>query len=297
MAMNKVCVTELGYVGIGVRSLSAWGAYARDILGLEWLEEDGKVMLRMDYWHHRVLIHPGDEDDLLYAGFRVAGPEEFRMMQHQLSECGVAFQVASPAEADERYVLELLRLKDPAGTQLEIFHGPRVDRHKPFWPARPMHGKFRTGAGGMGHIIVRDKGVEESYRFYSQALGMRGSAEVRFNVGAKTLQPVFMHCNERDHALAFGSGVQKTRIHHVMLEVDNIDDVGLAYDLARLHKVPILMAPGRHANDHTYSFYMQTPSGWFCEYGYGTTAPNEQSEYNVVGDIWGHELVLPSLMG
>jgi 2,3-dihydroxybiphenyl 1,2-dioxygenase len=295
--MTNTGVTELGYIGIGTRDLDAWRFYANEVLGMEWVEERGEVKLRMDYWHHRILVHPGEEDDVLFAGFRVGGPEEFRAMQQHLQECGVPFKVASPADAESRAVLELLRLTDPAGLPLEIFHGPRVDRHKPYRPGRGMHGKFVTGLGGLGHMIIRDAGVEDSYRFYSKVLGMRGSIEVRYEAGGKRFEPVFMHSCERDHTVGFGAGPLPKRIHHLMVEVDNIDDVGLAYDLARRHEVPILMAPGRHANDNTFSFYMRTPSGWFCEYGFGGTPPVHQSEYNVVGDIFGHEMVAKSYTG
>src|SRR5262245_50900372 len=247
--MSEPKITELGYLGIGVRDVAAWRFYANEILGMEWVENGDATALRMDYWHHRILVEPGEDDDVLFVGFRVAGPEEFRAMQQHLKECGVAFKVASAAEAEKRCVLELLRFADPAGLPLEIFHGPLVDRHKPYRPGRGMHGKFLTGASGLGHVIVRDAGVEESYRFYSKVLGFRGSVEVRFSMAGQRREPIFMHCaSERDHTLAFGAGPLPKRIHHLMVEVDNIDDVGLAYDLARQNKVPILFEPGRHAN-------------------------------------------------
>jgi 2,3-dihydroxybiphenyl 1,2-dioxygenase len=292
--MTNTGVTELGYLGIGIRDVQAWRFYANEILGVEWVEDSGEVSLRMDYWHHRILIQPGEEDDVLFAGFRVAGPEEFYEIQQHLEECDVPFQVASPADAEKRSVLELLRLSDPAGLPLEIFHGPLVDRHKPYRAGRGMHGKFVTGLGGLGHIVMRDAGLQESYRFYSKVLGMRGTTEVRYEAGGERREPIFMHCCERDHTIGFGAGPLPKRIHHLMVEVDNIDDVGLAYDLARRNGVPILMAPGRHANDNMFSFYMQTPSGWFCEYGAGGSRPNHQSEYNLAGDIWGHEMVAKS---
>lgn len=296
--MTNSKVTELGYLGIGIKDVDAWRFFANEILGVEWVEEGGELSMRMDYWHHRFIVQQSDEDDVLFAGFRVAGAGEFREMQEHLKACDVPFEVSSPADAEKRCVLELMRLKDPAGLPIEIFHGPLVDRHKPYRPGRGMHGKFVTGTRGMGHVIVRDAGVDKSYDFYSKVFGMRGNIEVRFDVGPERREPIFMHLsNERDHTLAFGAGPLPKRIHHLMIEVDNIDDVGLAYDQARQHNVPILFEPGRHANDNAFSFYMQTPSGWFCEYGFGVTPPNHQSEYNVVGDIWGHQMIAKTYLG
>ena len=32
-----------------------------------------RCYLRMDYWHHRIVLHSDPSDDLMYLGFRVAG--------------------------------------------------------------------------------------------------------------------------------------------------------------------------------------------------------------------------------
>jgi 2,3-dihydroxybiphenyl 1,2-dioxygenase len=291
--MNNVAVTELGYVGVGIRDIDAWRFLVSDIFGMEWVAENDKIKLRMDNWHNRVILHPGQEEDLLYAGFRVAGIEEFRMMREHLTACNVSFEVASPAEAGERCVLELLRLKDPAGVPLEIFHGPRVDRHRPFRPGRGMHGKFCTGPGGLGHVGIRVVDAAQSYRFYSQVLGMRGGVETITQFGPQIVTPTFMDCNTRDHTVAFSPVPIENSIHHLMVEVDNIDDVGLAYDMIQKRGIPVLATIGRHSNDSMISFYIQSPSGWALEYGCSSSPAKSQSEYNV-SEVWGHEFHFPA---
>ena len=90
-----VQVTELGYMGIGVKDLDAWKNFATTIVGLE-LSEEGerdRCYLRMDYWHHRFVLHANGSDDLEYLGFRVAGGEEFAEMQHQLTEAGIKYRL------------------------------------------------------------------------------------------------------------------------------------------------------------------------------------------------------------
>lgn len=295
--MDKVRVTELSYLGFEVGDLDAWRAWATEILGMEYTDEPGGARLRMDYWHQRITLREGSGDDLSHAGFRLAGPEDFWAMQRQLSELGVSFAVASPAEAEARHVLELLKLEDPAGLPVELFHGPRLDRHAPFRSGRGMHGKFRSGEGGMGHMVIGDRGVAASDRFYREALGMRGSIEAKLEMGGQQIAPTFLHCNNREHSVAFGLPGLTKRIQHFMVEVDTLDDVGLAYELAQEKKVPILLGLGCHSNDGMVSFYMQTPSGFFCEYGWGGRPALAQSEYNPRGDIWGHDLLDPSLLG
>jgi len=284
-----VQVTELGYMGVGVKDPDAWKHFATKIVGWE-LVDDGerdRCYARMDYWHHRIVLHNDKSDDLLYLGFRVSGPEEFREMQQQLAEAGIKYRVGSEEEASERHVLEVLKLTDPDGNPIEIFHGPEVLFSKPFHPGRGMHGRFKTGAGGLGHCIIRERDAAAAYRFY-RALGMRGSVEYKIQIGRQIVMPTFMHCNERDHSVAFGIGDSPRRLNHVMIEVDNLDDVGLTYELVREHKIPVTIKPGKHSNDHMYSFYFRNPSGWMIEYGWGARPATHQSEY-YVRDVYGHE--------
>jgi 2,3-dihydroxyethylbenzene 1,2-dioxygenase len=282
-------VTELGYMGIGVKKLDEWKHFAANIVGME-VTNDGepdRCYLRMDYWHHRLVLHANDSDDLEYLGFRVAGAEEFRAMQNQLSEAGIKFRVGSQDEATERHVLEVMKLQDPDGTPVEIFHGPEIQFGKPLHPGRGMHGRFKTGAGGLGHCIVREKDVAAAHRFYTQ-LGMRGGVEYRIRFGKQIVELVFMHCNERDHTVAFGLAGPERRINHLMIEVDNLDDVGLTYDLVRKNEIPVTIVPGKHSNDHMYSFYFKNPSGWMWEYGWGARTATYQSEY-YTEDVYGHQ--------
>lgn len=283
-----VQVTELGYMGIGVKNLDEWKAFATRIVGME-LADDGerdRCYLRMDYWHHRLVVHANGSDDLEYLGFRVAGPDEFRQMQSQLSEAGIKYRVGSEDEANERRVLEVMKLSDPAGNPIEIFHGPEIQAAKPFHPGRRMHGRFKTGSGGLGHCIIRENDVTAAQRFFT-ALGMRGGVEYKVRIGKHVVAPVFMHCNERDHTVAFGIGPEKRRINHLMIEVDNLDDVGLTHELVRQEKIPVTISLGKHSNDHMFSFYFRNPSGWMFEYGWAGRPATHQSEY-YVEDVFGH---------
>jgi 2,3-dihydroxybiphenyl 1,2-dioxygenase len=295
--LSKFAVTELGYIGIGVKDMTAWRTFASEIMGLEWAEEKGeedRAYLRMDYWHHRFIVHRDGSDDLQYAGFRAAGPEELAQIGRQLKDLGHQVETGSEKLCDERRVLGLIRTVDPGGVPVEVFHGPEVDGWRPMRPGRGMHARFRTGGGGLGHLVIRDRGVEESARFYREGLGMQGYVEAKVKLpDGSVQQPTFLHCNERDHTLGIGAGVMNpvhSRIHHVMVEVESIDDVGLAYDLVQQHKVPVLMTPGKHSNDEMFSFYVQTPSGWFWEYGNAGRQPTMQTEY-CTRDSWGHALV------
>ena len=99
----------------------------------------------------------------------------------------------------------------------------------------------------------------------------------------------FMHCSSRDHSVAGGIGSPTRRLNHIMLEVDTLDDVGLTHDLVRKANIPVHIQLGKHSNDHMYSFYFTSPSGFMLEYAWGARDATHQSEY-YEGDIFGHAL-------
>lgn len=287
--MVGVHVTELGYLGLSVSDPEAWKDYAANIVGLEIVDEGepDRFYLRMDAWHHRITVHIADNDDLAYLGWRVGDREEFDAMAQKLEDAGVPFRIASTEEARERHVLGLMKLKDPGGNPTEIFWGPRVEASRPFHPGRPLFGRFITGLQGLGHCIVKQTDTEAAYRFYV-LLGLRGSVEYQLDIpGVGVAEPIFMHCNERQHTIAFGLGPMEKRINHLLLEYTELDDLGRAHDIVRGREIDVALQLGKHANDKALTFYHATPSGWLCELGWGgVKAPAQQEYYR--SDIFGH---------
>ena len=152
-----------------------------------------------------------------------------------------------------------------------------------------MHGRFVTGTQGLGHLILREDDVDAAYNFY-RLLGFKGSLDMRFrrSDGTRTA-PVFMHCNDRQHSLAFGVGSMPKRIHHLMLEYSHLDDLGLAHDLVARTNIDVAMHLGKHSNDEALTFYMATPSGWLIELAWGARPTPPQHEYSLT-DVFGHHL-------
>jgi 2,3-dihydroxyethylbenzene 1,2-dioxygenase len=281
-------VTELGYIGLSVSNLDAWRTYAAEVAGMEVVDEGegDRLYLRMDRWHHRIVLHGEGNDDLAYMGWRVGDRLEFAALLEKLAAAGVPAKVATNEEAHERRVLGLAKLTDPGGNSVEIFFGPQVDAHKPFHPGRPMFGKFVTEGEGLGHCILRQDDVEAAAKFY-ELLGLRGSVEYKLAMpNGMVGELYFMHCNGRQHSVAFGLPVEK-RINHLMLEYTELDDLGLAHDIARQREIDVALQLGKHANDLALTFYCANPSGWLWEFGWGGRKALPQQEY-YTRDIFGH---------
>lgn len=280
---------ELGYLGFTTRQLPEWQRYAAEVAGLEVVADNGgkRLFLRMDEWHHRIVITEGEDEDLAYMGWRVDDAAALRALETKLADAGVAVARGDRALADERRVLELITFTDPAGHRIEAFHGPQIDRHRPFHPGRPLFGRFATGDMGLGHLVIAEADVPAAIRFY-ELLGFEGSVEYRMPLpGNMLLEPVFMHLNARQHSIAFGLPGGDKRINHLMLQYSDLKDLGQTHDLVRERGIPIAMHLGMHANDEMLSFYSATPSGWLIEFGWGGRPASPQTEY-ATRDIFGH---------
>ncbi|MDB5430413.1 MAG: naphthalene 1,2-dioxygenase [Caulobacter sp.] len=280
-------VTELGYVGLNITDADAWRKFAADVAGLEVLDEGeaDRFYLRMDYWHHRFVMHISDTDDIAYSGWRVDDEGALEEIKAQLTAAGFAFREATFEEAAERRVLGLIKLNDPSGNSVEIFYGPLIDAHMPFHPGRRMHGRWVTGAQGLGHVLIQADDYAETHRFYS-AIGLKGNIQYHLKSPAGMVQPAFMYCNDRQHSLAFGVNGPK-RLNHMMLEYSELNDLGKAHDIVRQQGIDVALQLGKHSNDDAFTFYFATPSGWLMELGWGGAKAFRQQQYHL-NDVFGH---------
>ena len=296
-------VTQLGYLGLSVSDITKWEKFATEILGLSIGEQadDGSLYLRMDEYHHRFLLHPTGSDDLAYIGWEVADEHAFHALAEQLKTADVEVTAGTREELATRRVAGMLRFQDPSGIQSEIFYGPLVNFEKPFQSPRPISG-FKTDEQGLGHFVILVDNAEQSIHFYRDILGMRISDYVHITPApGVTFQATFFHCNPRHHSLAFVEAPNPPkRLNHFMLQTESLNDVGSTYYLCQDQEVPITMSLGRHTNDHMTSFYMQTPSGFTVEYGWGAREVDDatwQVQMHTSGSIWGHVRNTPGLGG
>jgi 2,3-dihydroxybiphenyl 1,2-dioxygenase len=274
-------VTQLGYLAFEVRSLDSWRTFAEKTLGLTVGEEieGGGFTLRMDGHRQRFFVEPGELDDVACIGWQVADAATLNVLAARLP----GSRRGTPEECARRHVAALLKVEDPAGIPLELYYGPALA------PA-PVGSKFVADALGLGHVVVGADDPAHSIAFYQDVLGFRLSDYVRCTYFGHEVDIAFFHVNGRHHSLAIGKRHQK-RMHHFLLEVEQVDDVGRAFDRALRNKVPIAQTLGKHPNDHMFSFYALTPSGFQFEYGHGGLLIDDAVWQSTVHDRisdWGH---------
>ncbi len=283
-------VAGLSYLIVGATDLGRWRAFAGDVLGLQPVDHDGDgLRFRTDGQAWRLAVVDGD-DDLTAVGWEAADDDALDRLRGRLVDAGVPVEVAPPALAEDRGVERLLTFTDPAGIPTELCVSPR-EAAAPF--SSPLvDGGFLTGDLGMGHAVLAADDLRASTAFYRDVLGM-GLSDVVHEVLSErfTLEVAFLHTNRRHHSVAFANARGPKRIHHFMLEMATIDDVGRAYDRCVDGDVPISLTLGRHVNDRAVSFYVRSPSGFDVEIGWDARVVDPHShETGRFADrsAWGH---------
>lgn len=276
---------SLGYVGIDATDLSAWRDFATRLLAMQVVDGGDRLGLRMDAKCQRMIVQQADRDGGAFYGFELADEAALAAAAAELAARRVAVTPGTAAERAARGVAGLVWFTDPVGNRIELFHGLK-DAATPFVPPRPIKG-FRTGSLGFGHAVLTCPDIEPAVRFYREALGFRLS-----DYFAQPFKATFMHINPRHHSLALIQA-EKTGVHHFMVEVLSLDDVGHAYDVALENEAQIGTTLGRHTNDWATSFYVWTPSKFLIEYGWGGRLVDDATwqavEMKCGPSMWGHE--------
>jgi 2,3-dihydroxybiphenyl 1,2-dioxygenase len=245
-------VQALGYLGISTQNIGEWSDFATRQLGLQLVDRtESSRAFRMDDRRQRLVVDEERPNAERFFGWEVADAASLDALAAKLEAAGVAVRREPAAFADQRFVRDLISFRDPDGNRLEIFHGPLL-ADTPFVPGRNISG-FRTGPLGMGHVVLMVADFDVALAFYKDLLGFRIS-----DFGREP-KICFLHINARHHSLALFEHPSR-RMHHLMMELYSLDDVGQGYDIARAERDRVKVSLGRHNNDYMTSFYLKTPS-------------------------------------
>ncbi|SFB46043.1 3,4-dihydroxy-9,10-secoandrosta-1,3,5(10)-triene-9,17-dione 4,5-dioxygenase [Amycolatopsis marina] len=291
-------IRSLGYLRIEATDMAKWREYGLKVLGM--VEGSGThpdaLYLRMDDFPARLVIVPGENDRLTRTGWEVANAGELEEIRSRLHENGVPFKEGTADELADRRVDELISFDDPSGNTQEVFHGVALEHRR---VVSPYGHRFVTGEQGLGHVVLSTHDDEAALRFYRDVLGFRLRDSMKLPpqfVGRPADGPPawlrFFGCNPRHHSLAFLPMPTPSGIVHLMVEVENTDDVGLCLDRAKRREVPMSATLGRHVNDLMLSFYMKTPGGFDVEFGCEGRQVDDDSwiaRESTAVSLWGHD--------
>jgi 2,3-dihydroxybiphenyl 1,2-dioxygenase len=279
-------IKALGYVGLRTTKLDDWATYGSQYLGMQLVDRSASSLtFRMDDRRQRVVITAEEGDNAAFFGWEVDDAATLHRLAARLESAGVRVERLPALLADQRRVKELIMFSDPLGNRLEVFHGAEI-ASEPFQPGRSISG-FRTGPLGMGHVVLHVERIDDALTFYRDIVGLRVS-----DYFFKPFTAYFLHVNARHHSFAMIE-TGRSGLHHVMMELYMLDDVGQGYDLALGEKGRIATTLGRHINDQMTSFYSRTPSNFMVEYGWGgrsiDVANWKPEEVTRGASLWGHD--------
>jgi 2,3-dihydroxybiphenyl 1,2-dioxygenase len=283
-----MALQALGYVGFGSADLDGWRQFGTGLVGLQAVERSASLLaFRMDDRKQRIVIDRSMPDGGRFFGWEVADAAALDALAARLEAAEIAVTAEPQTLADNRRVRGLISFHDPAGNRLEAFHGAEI-ADTPFSPGRSISG-FRTGPLGVGHIVLTVDNIDPMMAFYVDVLGFALSDYIE-----KPFRAYFFHINARHHSLALIE-TGKNGMHHLMVELFSLDDVGQAYDVASSEPERVNVTLGRHTNDLMTSFYAKTPSSFMVECGWGGRDIEPKTwkpfEMKAGPSLWGHERV------
>jgi 2,3-dihydroxybiphenyl 1,2-dioxygenase len=278
----------LGYAGFGSDRLDDWRQFGTSLVGLQAVERGNSLLaFRMDDRKQRIVIDRSMPEGSRFFGWEVADAAALDALGAKLQAAHVEVKSEPQALADARRVRALISFCDPAGNRLEAFYGAEIDE-APFSPGRSISG-FRTGPLGLGHAVLTVDNIDPMMAFYVDVLGFGLSDYMQ-----KPFRAYFFHVNARHHSLALIE-TGRNGMHHLMVELFSLDDVGQSYDIALSRDDCVNVTLGRHTNDFMTSFYCKTPSSFMVECGWGgreiDPATWQPVEMQDGPSLWGHERV------
>jgi 2,3-dihydroxybiphenyl 1,2-dioxygenase len=278
----------LGYAGFGSSNLEDWRQFGTNLVGFQAVERGNSLLaFRMDDRKQRIVIDRALAEGARFFGWEVTDAAALDALAARLESAKVRVTAEPASLASARHVTALISFHDPAGNRLEAFHGAEIDT-TPFCPGRSISG-FRTGPLGLGHVVLTVDNIETMLPFYVDLLGFRLSDYIE-----RPFRAYFFHVNPRHHSLALIE-TGTNGMHHLMVELFSLDDVGQAYDVALGEKDRVSVTLGRHTNDFMTSFYAKTPSAFMVECGWGGREIDASTwrpvEMHDGPSLWGHERV------
>jgi 2,3-dihydroxybiphenyl 1,2-dioxygenase len=288
---------ELGYLVVEIPDPEVLTPVFADVVGLMAGERTtaGARTWRDDARANRLIVRAGPANDAVALGIEAVDTAAFDATVSRLHGIGTDL---TEGDADERRVQRLLRTTSPMGVDVELVVG-LADASRPFASAL-VPGGFLTDGVGFGHAVFATTAFEESHAFVVDGLGFAQSDWLVTELAPGIeLEVRFYHCNRRHHTLALARAPFELpqRLHHIMFECKERDDVGAAFDRAWASALPIPNGLGRHDNDGMFSFYLQTRAGFQVEVGHGARVISDGWDDNRRYDrisAWGHQALRPA---
>lgn len=291
-------IIGIGYLGFESTKMEEWRAYGPEVMGFQITgspeNDPDSIYFKLDDRRHRIAIHPGEIDRIAYIGWEARNRVDFIAACERFKKYNVEITIGDAELCEKRGVKELIRFRDPAGYQHELFYAQKWTPRS-FVAGRP-HGGFICDDRGVGHIVLitPEFGPElerflleiMEFNWYGWGAGKGKTGFFRSKLNTQT-----------SHDIAFGFAPGRMGVQHVGLFVNAVRDVGETFDIVKQQELPLMMTLGQHTQDPHMSFYHFNPSGFAFE-TIAELEPWHGDPFELNPEkmsTWGHEIVGPIL--
>jgi len=273
-------VTEIRYVGYGVKDYAAETAFYTDVWGLERVPSaDGWAWFKAPGHgeHHVVRLRPAEENRIDVIALATDSRADVDALHAKVAASGGQI-VHPPRDLATPGGGYGFRFFSPDGLQMEI--SSDVARG----PARPVE-RWEGVPVKISHIVLHSPDHQALVQWFCTVLGFRVSDWLGDFM-------CFLRCNNAHHRFAILPG--PACLNHVAYDMVGVDGMMRGGHRLKQQGFDIRWGPGRHtAGDNTFSYFV-TPSGFVAEYtaeleevDFETRAPNIYTPAPMVMDQWG----------
>jgi 2,3-dihydroxybiphenyl 1,2-dioxygenase len=287
---------QLGYTLLDTQRLADWKRFAGEGIGLGLADESPDLLAyRIDNRARRLIIRKAASDDVAALGWQMQNEAALELALSRLRARAIAVEEIAGEEAELRGVRRLWRFVGPKRQGFELFVDPVLDAV----PPKLAGSGFVTGDLGLGHVAITTRRPQDMVTFWREIFDARISDYIVEKIDGVNLRITFLRVNPRHHSIAVAATVGvamdpfPTKIQHLEMQVNSLDDVGAAYRRCRRLGFKIAMSVGQHTNDKGVSFYAVSPSGFYFELGWNPLLVDDaagwEPEVHQGISIWGHK--------
>lgn len=240
-------VTEIGYVAMRTRDLSASIANAVDVFGLHEVESDSrKAFIAAQDKHHELVYTQADDDAVDHIGLVVSNAEELDAIREKVDRGG--FRVVSEQPIED-HVESGFAFVGPEGYTWQIYT-EKLDH------SMVKHGTLASDR--LGHVNIKSRNAPAMRDFLYEMFDFRVSDAIG-------IDNFFMRCNNDHHGIAIFSS-SNLGLHHHAWQAGNIMDLARLGDRLARRGARLAWGPVRHGAGDNIAVYFIEPNGAVIEY-------------------------------
>ena len=240
-------VSEIGYVSMLTRDLTASVRNAVDVFGLHETDSDGrKAFLTAQDKHHELVYTQGDIDALDHVGLVVENDLELDAIRAKVDRGGYRIVSEQPIED---HIEQGFGFVGPEGYTWQIYT-EKLDYS--------MRKRGTLAADRLGHVNIKSRDAVGMRDFFRDVFDFR----VTDAIG---IDNFFMRCNDDHHGVAIFSSAD-LGLHHHAWQAGNIMDLARLGDRLARRGSRLAWGPVRHGAGDNIAVYYVEPNGAVIEY-------------------------------